>query len=237
MEATVEVRTVLHADLGRIRYGPALAIQQRLHALRREGKIGDVVLSLEHEPVLTVGRQGGQDHILASREELERGGVEVFAVERGGDVTYHGPGQLVLYPILDLRERGEDLHRYVWEIEEVMVLTARAFGVEAARRAGLPGVWHDRGKLGSVGIYVRDWVTMHGLALNVDLRPDLFHLIVPCGIAGAKAVSLADLVGVRISVEAARDVAFAVFSDVFGVDLLPVEGEVLAEWTKESRTG
>jgi len=233
----VEVRTVLHADLGRIRYGPALTIQHRLHALRRERKIGDVVLSLEHEPVLTVGRQGDEGHILASREELERAGVEVFAVERGGDVTYHGPGQVVLYPILDLRERGKDLHRYVWEIEEVMVRTARAFGVEAARRAGFPGVWHDRGKLGSVGIYVRDWVTMHGLALNVDLEPDGFQWIVPCGIAGAKAVSVADLVGREIPIEAARGAACMAITDVLGVELLPVEGEVLAEWTEGSRTG
>lgn len=231
------MNAVLHADLGRIRYGPALAIQHRLHALRREGKIADVVLSLEHEPVITVGRRGDEGHILASRQELERAGVEVFPVERGGDVTYHGPGQLVLYPILDLRERGKDLHRYVWEIEEVMVLTARAFGVEAVRRAGFPGVWHDRGKLGSVGIHVRDWITMHGLALNVDLRPDLFHLIVPCGIAGAKAVSIADLVGGAVPIEAARDAACAAVADVFGVELLPVAREVIAEWTKESQIG
>ncbi|HAZ30895.1 TPA: hypothetical protein DCY65_04930 [Candidatus Acetothermia bacterium] len=231
------VRTVLHAALGRIRYGPALAIQHRLHALRREGKVGDVVLSLEHESVITIGRRGDEVHILASREDLERAGVEVFPVERGGDVTYHGPGQLVLYPILDLRERGKDLHRYVGEIEETMVVTARTFGVEAVRREGFPGVWHARGKLGSVGIHVRDWVTMHGLALNVDLDPDGFRWIVPCGIVGANAVSIADLAGVRISVAAARDAACAAFANVFGVELLPVDGEVIAGWTRESRTG
>lgn len=231
------MKTALYANLGRVRYGPALAIQHRLHSLRREGRIGDVVLAVEHEPVITIGRRGEEAHILATREELAQAGVEVFPVERGGDVTYHGPGQLVLYPILDLRERGKDLHRYVWETEEVMIRTARVFGVEAVRRAGLPGVWHDRGKLGSVGIHVRDWVTMHGLALNVDLNPDGFGWIVPCGIAGAKTVSIADIAGVRISVEAAQDAACAAFADVFGVDLVPVAGEAIAKWPNESPTG
>lgn len=231
------MREVSYADLGRVRYGPALAIQRQLHSLRREGKIADVVLFLEHEPVITVGRGGDERHILASREELDRAGVEVFPVERGGDVTYHGPGQLVLYPILDLRRREKDLHRYVWEIEEVMIRTARRFGAEAARRNGFPGVWHDRGKLGAVGVHVRDWVTMHGLALNVDLRPNLFHLIVPCGVAGATAVSIADLVGRAVPMEAARDAARTALAHVFGVDLQPVAEEVIAEWTRESPIG
>lgn len=231
------MREVSHADLGRVRYGPALAIQRHLHCLRREGKIADVVLSLEHEPVITVGRGGDEGHVLGSREELARACVEVFPVERGGDVTYHGPGQLVLYPILDLRDRAKDLHRYVWELEEVMIRTVRELGAEASRRDGYPGVWHDRGKLGSVGIHVRDWVTMHGLALNVDLRPNLFHLIVPCGIAGAKAASVADAAGRAVPIEAARDAACAAFADVFGVELRPVGEEVVAAWVQGSRIG
>lgn len=225
------MRTVLHADLGRIAYGPALALQRRLHALRREGWIPDVVLSLEHTPVITIGRQGDEGHILAPPEELARHEVEVYPVERGGDVTYHGPGQLVLYPILHLREAGLDLHRYVWNLEEVMIRAARRFGVEADRRPGFPGAWHGSGKLGSVGVHVRGWVTIHGLALNVDLHPDLFPLIVPCGIAGARAVSLSTLVGRPVSVAAARDAALAAFADVFGANLLPVDGEVVARWT------
>jgi lipoate-protein ligase B len=231
------VNPALYADLGRVRYGPALDLQRRLHSLRREGKIPDVVLSLEHEPVITIGRGGDDGHVLASRDELLRFGVEVVAIERGGDVTYHGPGQLVLYPILDLRERGKDLHRYVGELEEVMLRTARELGVEASRRAGRPGVWHGQGKLGSVGIHVRDWVTLHGLALNVDLRPNGFRWIVPCGIAGATDVSISDLVGRPVSIEAARDTARAAFADVFGVDLSPVGEEVIAAWTRGSRSG
>lgn len=228
---------LLYAELGRMRYGPALALQHRLHALRREGKIADLVLSLEHEPVITVGRAGDEGHILASREELQRAGVELFPVERGGDVTYHGPGQLVLYPILDLRTRGRDVHRYVAELEEIMIRVSRSLGVEALRRPGFPGVWHERGKLGAVGIHVRDWVTMHGLALNVDLRPDGFRWIVPCGIRGAKAVSVAEIVGHPIPLEMARDAARAAVGEVLGAEVRLGGKEAVEEWTGESLIG
>ncbi|HEU68750.1 MAG TPA: lipoyl(octanoyl) transferase [Candidatus Acetothermia bacterium] len=225
------MNAALYVDLGRIRYGPAFALQHRLHALRREGKVPDVVLALEHDPVITVGCSGKEGHILLSPDELVRRGVEVFPVERGGDVTYHGPGQLVLYPILDLRERGKDLRRFVWALEEIMIRVARALGVVAERRRGFPGVWHERGKLGAIGIHVRDWVTMHGLALNVDLTPDGFQWIVPCGIAGARAVSIADLVG-PVPLEAVKERAGAVIADVLGVELAPLGGEVIAAWQR-----
>ncbi len=231
------MNATLCIDLGRIRYGPALALQQRLHTLRREGKAPDVVLALEHDPVITVGRSGNEEHILLSRDELARRGVEVFPVERGGDVTYHGPGQLVLYPILDLRERGRDLRRFVWALEEIMIRTARAFGVEVHRRPGFPGVWHESGKLGAVGIHVRHWVTMHGLALNVDLKPNGFQWIVPCGIAGAKAVSLADVVNRPIPLARVKGALRAAAADVLGVEFVPVGGEVIAEWRRGCRIG
>jgi len=231
------VTSALYADLGRIRYGPAWAIQRRLQRLREEGRVSDVILVLEHEPVITIGRAGRGDHILAPRDELARAGVEVVAIERGGDVTYHGPGQLVLYPILDLRERGKDLHLYVRDLEEIMIRVARSVGVEAVRRAGFPGVWHDRGKLGAVGIHVRNWITMHGLALNVDLAPDGFRWIVPCGIAGAQAVSLSDIVGHPVPMGEARDAARTAVADVLGVELVPALEEEVAEWRSESPIG
>lgn len=229
--------TVLYADLGRVRYGPALALQHHLHRLRQEERVSDVILALEHEPVITVGRAGREEHILASPEELARAGVEVFPVERGGDVTYHGPGQIVLYPILDLRARGKDVHRYVEDLEEIMIRVARAFRVEARRRAGFPGVWHERGKLGAVGIHVRNWVTMHGLALNVDLRPDGFRWIVPCGIPGARAVSLAELLGEPVPMAEAWDAARVAVKDVLGVELRRARREEVEAWTSASPTG
>lgn len=228
---------VLYAELGRIRYGPALALQHWLHALRREGKVADVVLALEHEPVITVGRRGTEDHILLPRDECARRGVEVYPVERGGDVTYHGPGQVVLYPILDLRERGKDLRSYVAALEEIMLRIARSFGVHAQRREGFPGVWHERGKLGAVGVHVRDWVTLHGLALNVDLAPNGFQWIVPCGIAGAQVVSIATLVGRPVAMEEAWKAARGAVAEVLGMELIPAGEEVIATWRRESPIG
>lgn len=225
------------ADLGRVRYGPALDLQRRLHALRQQGEVEDIVLFLEHEPVITIGRRGDAGHILLTPDELARAGVEVFPVERGGDVTYHGPGQIVLYPILDLRGWGRDVHRYVHDLEEVMIRIARAFGIEAERRPGFPGVWHERGKLGAVGIHVRNWVTMHGLAFNVDPRPDGFQWIVPCGIPGARAVSLADLLGEPVPMEEAWEAARQAVEDVLGAGLEPVGREEVEAWASASRTG
>lgn len=228
---------LLCTDLGRVRYGPALKLQQRLQALRQRGEVEDIVLFLEHNPVITIGRRGNEEHILLSPDELARAGVEVFPVERGGDVTYHGPGQIVLYPILDLRRWGKDVHRYVHLLEEVMIRTARSFGVGAGRRPGFPGVWHERGKLGAVGIHVRNWVTMHGLAFNVDLRPDGFQWIVPCGIPGARAVSLADLLEEPVPMGEAWNAARAAVEDVLGVVLRPLGRDEVVAWTSASPTG
>ncbi len=224
------MKEVLHAALGRVPYRSVWALQRRLAQLRRGGHIPDVLLSLEHEPVITVGRQGGAGHVLAPPEVLDRLKVEVVEVERGGDVTYHGPGQLILYPILDLRDHGRDLRRYVASLEEVMIRTAARFGVEAHRRPGFPGIWQGLKKLGSVGVYVRGWVTMHGLALNVDLSPNLFSLIVPCGLHGVEAASLAELAGQPIPLEEARATALEEFAQVFCVQLTPLGREALDRW-------
>ncbi len=229
--------SLLWAELGRIRYGPALELQRRLHLLRARGEVGDVVLSLEHEPVITMGRRGRAQHVLASPEELQRLGVEVYAVERGGDVTYHGPGQLVLYPILDLRGWGRDLRTYVADLEEIMIRAARDLGVEAFRREGYPGVWHGLGKLGAVGVHVRRWITMHGLAFNVNLEPDGFRLIVPCGIPGARAVSLAEILGRPVSMGEAQEAMRRAVHEVWNVSLVPAGQEVIADWKAGSLTG
>ncbi|NOX44456.1 MAG: lipoyl(octanoyl) transferase LipB, partial [Caldiserica bacterium] len=177
--------TVLWAHLGRIPYDEALELQRDLHRRRCRGEIGDLVLSLEHEPVITLGRSADPRHVLADPAALLARGIRVRQSERGGDVTYHGPGQLVLYPILDLRGWGRRLRWYVWALEEVMLRVAAAYGIDAARIPGRPGIWVGRDKLGAVGVYVRRWVTMHGLALNVDPDPDGFRWIVPCGVHGA----------------------------------------------------
>ncbi len=195
--------------LGRRKYAPVHALQQRIQEARREGRIGDTVLFVEHEPVITLGRSAKEENVLFSAEWLASQGVDLETTGRGGDVTYHGPGQLVGYPILDLKPDRCDLRRYVRELAELMILVARDHHVEAGTVDGLIGVWVDEdkpaewataawarrlAKIGAIGVRVSRWVTMHGFALNLD--PDLRHfdLIVPCGIREHPVSSIARLV-------------------------------------------
>jgi lipoate-protein ligase B len=180
---------VLH--LGRTRYADALAVQRELHASRKAGLIPDTLILAEHEPVLTLGRNADEHNIIASPSLLAGLGIDVVRVERGGDVTYHGPGQLVAYPILDLAGYARDVRRYVNALEETAIRLLQSYGVEGVRRPGTPGVWAGDGKIASVGVFISRWVTMHGIAINID--PDLsqFDLIVPCGLGGVRMTSLA----------------------------------------------
>ena len=216
------MKRILWVSLGRVRYHKALEIQRKLHSLRGKGEIPDTVLSLEHEPVITLGRSADPRHILADPAYLVAKGVDLVEAERGGDVTYHGPGQLVLYPILDLRGWKRSVKWYIWALEEVMIRVASSFGIAAGRLPGYPGIWASDRKLGSVGVYVRSWITMHGLALNVDLDPDGFEFIVPCGIHWAKATSLSSLLGRPVGLGEAESRAQEAFAGVF--EAHPVEG-------------
>jgi len=182
-------------------YGEALALQRSLVEERRAGRITDTLLLLEHPHVLTLGVRGdgGRSHILATADALAARGVEVFEAGRGGDVTYHGPGQLVGYPIVDLNPDRRDVHRYVRDLEDVLIRTARDYGITAGRVDGLTGVWVGREKLAAIGVHISRWVTSHGFAYNVSTDLRNFDLIVPCGIAECKATSLEKLL--RRSVE------------------------------------
>jgi lipoate-protein ligase B len=180
------------ADLGVTRYGEALELQRAIAALRISGEIPeDVLLLFEHPPVVTLGRSSKTAHLVSSPEFLASHGVEVFEVERGGDVTFHGPGQLVGYPILDLKRHKQDLHWYLRQVEEALIVAVAKVGVVAERRAGYTGVWTNDRKLASIGVHIRDWVTWHGFALNVTTDLSYFDLIVPCGIPDVKMTSLA----------------------------------------------
>jgi len=213
------MRTVQHIPLGLVGYGEARKIQRELHRLVRAGLVEDVVLSLEHPPVITLGRGANPRHILADPEFLREQGIALIPSERGGDVTYHGPGQLVLYPILDLRRYRKDIRWYVRSLEEVMLRTAWDYGVSAIRIPGRPGVWVEGRKLGAVGVYVRSWVTLHGMSFNVDPMPDGFSYIVPCGIYGAGSTSLARELGGRVALDEVRGRMLDHFARVFGVRL------------------
>ena len=214
-------------DLSLTPYRDALALQRRLAALRVEGLVGDLLLLLEHPPVITLGRGGQHAHLLVPESSLSALGIEFFNVERGGDITYHGPGQLVGYPILNLAEHGRDVHFYLRRLEGVLIETLTTFGLGASRWIGRTGVWVRGRKIASIGIHVSRWVTRHGFALNVDMNLAPFELIVPCGIKGASATSIAKELSCPVPVEDVIPVLVQRFEASFGVDLLPTSRDVM----------
>src|SRR5574341_837560 len=208
-------------ELGLTPYGEALQLQRRLAALRVAGRVGDLLLLLEHRPVITLGRGGARAHLLMPESSLAARGIEFFNVERGGDITYHGPGQLVGYPILDLTEYGGDVHSYLRQLEQVLIETLTTFGLGASRWIGRTGVWVRGRKIASLGIHVGRWVTRHGFALNVDMDLAPFELIVPCGIQGVKMTSMTRELCRPISVCEVTTVLAAHFEAEFQVSLVP----------------
>jgi len=201
--------------LGLVEYGEAYRLQRRLHHQRLDGEIIDVLLLLEHPPVLTIGRSGSLDNVLVSREKLAQEGVALFFVERGGDVTYHGPGQIVGYPIMDLSRRGKDIHQYVQDLEEVIIRTLADFSISSTRDESHPGVWVQNEEVAAIGLSVRRWVTMHGFALNVNPNLKHFSFINPCGFSNRKANSMSQLLGREMPMEAVTKRLVAHFSEVF----------------------
>jgi lipoyl(octanoyl) transferase len=192
---------LLFCRLGTVDYDKAHELQRTLQAKRIEGAVEDVVLLLEHPPVLTLGRSAKNEHILASKEMLAARGISVHEVGRGGDVTYHGPGQLVAYPIIDLKPDRKDVRKYVWTLEEAMIRTCGDFGIDATRIRGLNGTWVGERKVGAVGVRISRWVTMHGLALNANSNLNDFQLIVPCGIEDKAVTSLSNELDRAVTVD------------------------------------
>jgi lipoate-protein ligase B len=178
-------------------YAAGVALQERLHAARLADAIPDTILFLEHTPVVTLGQRGRNDGVRASPARLQELGVELAQASRGGNVTFHGPGQCVLYPILKLGSHEADAHGYLHNLEEIAIRTAADFGVTAYRRAGKNGAWTDDGKIAAIGFRLKRWVTLHGMSFNVQVDLAGFDLIVPCGLAGEKVSSLARLLGAR----------------------------------------
>ena len=207
--------------LGVVPYAEALALQRALVEERRACRIGDVLLLVEHPHVLTLGvrADGGRSHILASAETLALRGIEVFETGRGGDITYHGPGQIVGYPVIDLKPDRCDVRRYVRDLENVLICVAGDFGVEAAQVPGLTGVWVGRDKLAAIGVRIARWVTSHGFAFNVTTDLEYFTFIVPCGIADCGVTSLGRLLGRPIERHAVEDRIVARFGEVFEREL------------------
>lgn len=216
-------------NLNFVPYLEALHLQHRLVAARREGRIEDVLILLEHPPVITLGRRGDESNIVASKELLVRLGIEVHRVERGGDVTYHGPGQLVGYPILDLRGYWQDVGWYMRSLEEVLIRALSDFSIEAGRREGRIGVWIGEKNIAALGARIEKRITYHGFALNVSTDLSHFDLIIPCGYKGLGITSMEEVVGVAPDMEAVRRAVALRFEEVFDVRLKEAKREEILE--------
>jgi lipoyl(octanoyl) transferase len=226
-------KTCWLVDGGLIAYAPAYELQRQLVAARKARAIPDVLLLCEHPHVITLGRNGTRDNLRAPDALLARKNVEFHSSDRGGDITYHGPGQIVGYPILDLAEHRRDIGWYVAQLEEVMIRATADFGLSARRIPGCHGAWLDtpRGeeKLGALGVHLSRWVTSHGFAYNVSTDLAYFDLIVPCGISGKGVTSLERALGGPVEMKEARDRVVAHFAEIFGLEMKTVHAVEIAE--------
>ncbi len=221
-------------DLGLVDYEMAWGLQHRLWSKRLEEELPDLLLILEHPHVITLGRRGNRLHLIASSEVLEAMKIPVFHVERGGDVTYHGPGQMVVYPILDLKEYGYRLIRYIGQLEEVILRVLNDFRIQGRRDPLNRGVWVDGEKIASVGVAIKRWVSFHGFSLNYETNLKYFELINPCGLEGKKMTTMAKILGTEISRERLSERVGFHFKQVFQRDWEQRDlSEVLTEYPVE----
>ena len=220
-------------DLGLIGYAEAYALQKRIVAARKAGSMEDAVLFCEHPHVITQGRNGKREHLLVSERVLQQKGVDFLETSRGGDITYHGPGQIVGYPILNLGAIRRDVVWYLRMLEEAMIRATAEFGITAKRIAGKTGIWVDAGnaeeKLGAIGVHISRWVTSHGFAYNVSTDLRFFDLIVPCGIADRKATSLEKLLGCRVKESEVAPRLARHLGELLGLDLQETSKKELFE--------
>jgi len=220
--------TVYH--LGLIAYSDAYHLQRQLLCQRVNNEITDTLLLLEHSPTITIGKSGKLENVLASQAQLVEAGVSLFFVDRGGDVTYHCPGQLVAYPIIDLRQRGRDVHQYLRELEEVIIRTLNDFSIDACRDRSHAGVWVKGREIAAIGLRVSKWVSMHGFALNVNTDLEQFSLINLCGFSDRKATSISALLSQDVSMEAVTEKLLAHFSEVFDLQMECGSGILMRSW-------
>jgi len=206
--------------MGLVAYEEALGIQEKLVQLRRAGRVPDILLLLQHPPVYTLGGGGKPENLLIGEEKLREAGVGLYRVPRGGDITYHGPGQIVGYPIFDLKHFGRDAHWYLRALEEVLIRTLWELGVTASRVAGLTGVWVGEDKVAAIGVRISNgWITSHGFALNVQTDLSYFNHIVPCGLRNKGVTSLSKLLGGEIQMGRVEDLIIRHFEKVFKISV------------------
>ncbi len=211
-------KKLFYADPGLVPYGEAWDLQYRLHSLRREGKIEDTLLLLEHPHTYTLGKTADRANLIGSDQYLEENGIKVFEIDRGGDITYHGPGQLVGYPIIDLQKWKPDSHLYLRTLEEMMIDVLADYGITAGRKDGFTGVWISEEKIAAIGIKISRWVTMHGFAFNINTDLNLFSGIIPCGIKDKEVTSLSKILGREIDMDEIKSKIKNRFAFHFGHD-------------------
>ncbi len=226
------MKVCLVYDLGLVDYHKGLLLQEKLLSSRKCGVISDVLLLLQHPSVFTMGRSGIVENIIVPEETLVKEGIPVFHTNRGGDITYHGPGQLVGYPILNLREDGLTVHQYVWDLEEIVIRTLADFKIGGQRISGRRGVWVGRQKICSLGLRISREVSMHGFALNVNTNLKYFTYIIPCGITGVSITSVSKLLGREVAIGEIQENLLRHFSQVFRLTL--EYGERLDKWLAPS---
>lgn len=203
-------------DLGSVDYSQAWRLQSEIHAKVVSGELDSTLLLLEHPHTYTLGKTADKAHLIAAEEFLQQHNIKVFDIDRGGDITYHGPGQLVGYPILNLTEWHKDTHKYLRYLEEMMIRLCLHYGLEAERKDGLTGVWIGQRKIAAIGVKVSRWVTMHGFAFNVNTDLQLFNGIIPCGIRDKEVTSLQRELGRQVSMDEVKTLAAELFCTVFG---------------------
>ena len=208
--------------LGQVEYGEAYNIQKKLWSQKLNGQTADAMLLLSHPPTVTIGKSGNLDNLLLAREGLAREGISLFFTDRGGDITYHGPGQLVVYPVIDLRNRGKDVHRYIHDLQEVLIRTLADLTIEARRDGKYVGVWVGNDKIAAIGVRIGRWVTTHGLALNVNTDLEHFSYINPCGILERGVTSISRVLSRNVPMDAVVSGLVRHFSEVFDTEV---------EWT------
>jgi lipoate-protein ligase B len=221
-------------DLGQKNYRETWDLQKELHRLRVESAIPDTMILVEHEPVVTMGKSGKEKNLLLPRSLLKEEGIEYYDIERGGDVTFHGPGQLVGYLIFDIKKGLTGIKPFMHKIEDAVIETLRAFGIESCRKENLIGIWTSKGKICSIGVAVQRWVSFHGFALNVNTDLKYFDLIVPCGIAGITMTSMAQNLGNTVAISDVKEKIIDSFTDIFEKETWK---KCLAEITSKNQPG
>jgi lipoyl(octanoyl) transferase len=218
----LDKKNIVVANLGRTDYGRCWDLQTRLSGLRTSGRAPDTLLLTEHEHVFTIGKSGDENHLLAGEAELKAKGIAVYHTDRGGDITYHGPGQLVGYPIIDLQNYYCDLHRYLRDLEEVVIRTLEDYGLHGRREEGFTGVWVNDEKICAIGVRSRRWVTMHGFALNVSTDLSYFDRIIPCGVFHRGVTSMHRLLGHQVTLNDLATGVTRAFGSVFGATMTTI---------------